>query len=362
MVGIIKDREAALEAIRKKMSARGNKYSRDEHEFRMPKAAADEKVIYYIRVLPELSKGDECSSGICERDYDFFFYDHGAHWIDRNKIECPRLHDNGKCDICQLGFDLLQETSDEEARKEISKKFLPRTYYSLNVYFLDTGKNPEDVRGKVKWMSVPKTIYDIFEACMKNDDPGDDEEPKAFGIFYDVIEGYVFKLMATKKGEWNTYEASQFLANKGTSPLVKSKSGKPNEKGIQEILNQRHDLITKFPDRDQDKIAAITKKLMNGDDDDDTGFDDDEEKPKASKAKPKAKSKAASKPKPKDDDDDLDEAVADDDDLDETVADEATDEVADESPADDEVGDESPAEEEDDEELANLLDSIKSSK
>ena len=235
---------------------------------------------------------------------------------------------------------MLQETIEEEAKKEVSRKFLPRNYYCINAYFLDTEKNPEDIRGKVMWMSVPKTIYDIFDACMHSDDPGDDEYPKAYGMFYDVTEGYVFKLTATKKGDWNTYEASRFLASKGPTPLLKSKTGKLNEAGIKDILAQRHDLATKFQDRDQEKVATVVKKLLS--DDDDNGFDKDEEK---ADKETKTKTSRSSKPKakPKDDDDDV------------------VEEVKDEDPSDsDEVADDTP--EEDDEELANLLDSIKASK
>lgn len=345
MVGIVKDRQEMLEKVRKKMAERSNRRSRDEHEFRIPRAQGSDELNFYFRVLPELSKDETCSSGVSTRDYEFFFYPHGAHWIDRQKIECPRLHDGEKCDICQLGFDLLQETSDEEARREISRKFLPRTYYTINAYFLDTDKNPEDVRGKVMWMSVPKTIYDMFDACMHSDDPGDDDDPKAFGMFYDVAEGFVFKLTATKKGDWNTYEASRFLASKGPSPLVKTKKGALDEKRAITILEQRHDLATKFDERNPDKIATVVKKLLNDDGDGDGDFDEDETKKEKSKTSSKKSSKA-SKPK---DDDDVEESV---------------DDEVDESPAEDEAAEESSSAsgdetEEDDEELANLLETIK---
>ena len=337
MVGIVENRKEMLDKIRKKMSERGNRRNKDEHEFRIPKAQANEELNFYFRVLPELSKDEKCESGIASREYEFFFYPNGAHWMDRQKVECPRLHDGDKCNICQLGFDLLSETSDEKGRSEISRKFLPRTYYALNVYFLDTNKNPEEVRGKVMWMSVPKTVYDIFDACMHSDDPGDDEDPKAYGMFYDVVEGFLFKLTVTKKGDWNTYEASRFLPGKGPSPIVKGKKGEPDVDRIKEILDQRHDLVLKFESRDTDKIASIVKKLLN-DGDEDSGFDKDEEEPKPkSKTKPKKK-------------------------VEEEIVEEDAGDDVDKSSSDDVEEDSKVDEMDDDEELANLLDTIKGKK
>jgi hypothetical protein len=354
MVGIVKNRQEMLDKVRKKMAERGNRRSQDENEFRIPRAQNNEELNFYFRILPELSKDETCSNGVASRDYEFFFYPHGAHWIDRQKIECPRLHDGEKCDICQLGFDLLQETSDEDSRREISRKFLPRTYYTINAYFLDIDKNPEDLRGKVMWMSVPKTIYDIFDACVHSSDPGDDDDPKAFGMFYDCEEGFVFKLVATKKGEWNTYEASRFLASKGPSPLVKTKKGGLDEKRAVTILEQRHDLVTKFDERNPDKIAATVKKLLN-DDGDDGGFDEDEtaekeDKPKTSKKSSKGKSSKKTK-----DEDEVDESPADDE-VDESPAE---DEAAEDTKEEEEESQDEAVDEEDDEELANLLNTIK---
>lgn len=305
MVGIVskEDRKAMLDKVRKKMKER-SKSRKDEFEFRVPKAEKGDELNYYFRILPELSKGEKCQSGTASRNYGFYFYQHGNHWINNKKFECPRLHDEKACPICELGFDLLNETQAEDERKKISRKYLPRSYFAINVYFLDNDKNPTDLRGKVMWFSAPKTVNDILDKCINNDDPGDKEDPKAYGIFYDVMDGCVFKLNAVKKGDYNSYEASKFLPNtKG--PLSKDKEGEPDERRMQEILDQRHDLAVKFGDRDQEKLKEAVKQLMSGDGEAGSGFDDDDSKTEE-KVEEKTEEKAG-KTKPKSDDD-LEEA------------------------------------------------------
>ena len=126
-----------LAKIRKKMKERkGGGFRKDPYEYRVPKTKEGEEINLYLRVLPELSKGETCEGGMSTRDYEFYFYLQGAHWINNKKYECPRLHDDAECPICDLAFELFNETSDENERREIAKKYLPRTYYAINVYFL----------------------------------------------------------------------------------------------------------------------------------------------------------------------------------------------------------------------------------
>ena len=308
-----KQKEEYLTKLRKKINDKSKGGSRrDPNEFRPPKAKDGEELNYYYRILPELSKGEECDGGLASRDYDFYFYEHGAHWIDNRPVECPRIHDGEECEICKLGFELLNDESDIEQRRAIAKRYLPRSYYSINIYFLNNKRNPEDLRGRVMWGSVPKTVYDILDSCLNSDDPGDEDDPRAFGFFHDVTEGYVFKLNVKKKGEFNTYEGSRFLPNT-LDPLVKTEDGKVDADAINVILNKRHDLVEKFDARDKDKISGIVKKWISGDDAEPEPKDDPkpeakkeedddllEEKPKkkAKAKKPKAEAKKEPEPEP----------------------------------------------------------------
>ena len=86
----------------------------------------------------------------------------------------------------------------------------------------------------------------------------EDDEKKAFGIFYDVFEGYTFKLVVKEKSDYNNYEESRFLP-KSLGPIVKDS----DEAAIEEILNRRISLPTKFAMPDVDKLEAALSKLQN---------------------------------------------------------------------------------------------------
>ena len=343
MAGILskQEKEERLRKVRERMSqSKGSR--KDPNEFRPPKADEKEILSFYFRVLPELNKGEKCESGVASRDYDYFFYKHGAHWINKKKHECPRLHDETECPICELGFDLMQQAQgNDDERKEISKRYLPRTYYSINAYFLNIPENVEDVRGKVMWISVGKQVFDKFDECICNDDPGSELDPKAYGAFYDCEEGYVFKMDVRRKGDWNTYEQSEFLV-KSRQPLVKDDKGELDIETAQGILDQRFDLVAKFPERDMDKLKKIVKAIAGGDDD----FDVDEEKEE--KEEKEATTEISEEPKTQKTD---------------SISEEPKKEESKkkEEPKAEKPKDEPEATEDDDEELANLLDEIKSS-
>lgn len=306
------ERQKYLADLRKKLGEKKSGGRKDPFEFRPPKATPNQEFDFYFRILSELSEGDKCQSGVASTDYDFPWYENAAHWMNNGKHECPRIHDGEECPICKLGFDLLNDTSDQEERRKIARKFLPRNYYAVNIYFLNNKKNPEDLRGKVMWMNCPKTVFDIFEECFNNDDEGDPDDPKAFGVFWDSLEGYTFKFNVKNRGEWNNYESSKFLpSTKG--PFAKS-DGEPDMEKIQKILDSRHDLVTKFADRNNQALADLVKKLVG--EDVDNGWDDDEEsKPKKQTSKPKPKPKTKNEEVEKDD-----ESVAEDEELEESSA------------------------------------------
>jgi hypothetical protein len=287
--------------MRKKREERNAK-RRDPDEFRAPKVQGDETLHFYFRILPELQVGDKCATGECDVPSDLWYYENGSHWLNdtKEKLECPRLHDSEECPLCSLGFDLLDKEKDEDMRKDIAKKFLGRGGFAVNVYFLDTKSNPEDLRGKVKWFNLPLTVFKILDECITNDDAGDEVDPQPCGIFYHPYEGgYTFKLEARKKGDWNTYERSKLLV-KTFGPLIDDGKGNPDEEAIEKVLAQRHILQNKFPARNAEKLAKVVAKIENQGADDEG--DDAEEIPinKTEEVVNEVRSekKAESKPKP----------------------------------------------------------------
>jgi len=270
--------------IRKLMQDKKGGGQKDPNEFRFPKAKENETLTYYIKFLPPVP-----SMG------DLWFYMNGSHFLDMKRLECPRIHEQGaECPLCQLGFQLM-DGMDKEQKSKIAKTYLARSYYGVNIYFPQSTNVQEDLRGKVFWANIPKTLYDKCEECILRDDAGSEDDPAPFGLFYDEKAGYVMKVVIKSKGGYNNYEESKFLVTtKG--PLSK------DEAKIKEILSRRHDVPTKFAARDlaalQAKVDNILKKSPTTAGDD-AGFHEDhtEEKPAAAKPAPAAKP-AAAKPAP----------------------------------------------------------------
>lgn len=263
-----------LEAVRKKLREQEGGF-KDPAEFRPPKAENGAKPIRYrFYILPPLHKGDKCADGVASASMETFAVPNGSHKVNNKFYACPRLHDSDDCALCEFGFDLINETDDKKKRSAIARQWLPRGRHAVNIYFPPTKTNPEDLRGNVMWMNVSKQVYDVFEACIYNDDPGDPEDPQACGVFFDEMDAYLFQLEVIEKGGYNNYEKSRFLANVGKKPIV-TKDGKAVKSKIQKVLDQRHDLFTKFDDRDPETIDEVVRSIKSGDADD-AGFDDDE--------------------------------------------------------------------------------------
>lgn len=255
-------REEMLALTRKKMQER-SQGRKDPDEFRCPLAKDDQTLEFYFKVLPALEAGDVCKTGSDESGAPdgLWYYENGAHFSNRVRHECPRCHDNEPCTLCQFGFDLMQDSNDKTFRQRVAKTYLARSYYAVNIYFLNNEKNPEKLRGQVFWYNAPKTVWDVWDACIQSDNPGDPEEPRACGIFFHPWEAtYTFKLVAKKKGDYNTYEGSLFLPNT-FGPLAKLQGGEPDDEAIDRILSQRHILPAKFNKRDPDKLEEILAKL-----------------------------------------------------------------------------------------------------
>lgn len=265
------DRKAMLDKIRAKMKARsGGGRQRDPHEFRAPKVQKGQTFKVKAYVLPPLNRGEMCSSGEEAKIGmdDLFYFPVGFHWINNKYHPCPRIFDGDDCPYCSFGFDLMRETDDREARSEISRTYLPRTQYAVNLYFPPFKTTPEEFRGKVMYYALPKTIFDKLEECIQRDDDGGDaDDPMPFGLFYDPENAYTLAIEITKKGEYNNYENSKFLPA-SLGPIAK------DDKKIQAILDMRHDIPDKYDDRDPSALRKIVAEIMNTDDSD--GFDADE--------------------------------------------------------------------------------------
>jgi hypothetical protein len=305
-------RDEMLNLVRKKRIER-QASRRDPDQFKPPKPVGNEKNVYYFRVLPELHQGDKCSDGICDIDNELWYYENAAHWVhNRERYECPRSHDGEDCPMCNLGFELLNATDDDEIKARIKKKYMPSRNYAANIYFLDMKSNPEDLRGKVKWYNMPFKVWEKMDECIGSDDSGDEIDPKACGIFYHPYEGgYTFKLVVKKQGIWPDYSESSFLA-KSLSPLVITEDGTASDGAIEEILTKRIVVQKKFTARSLDKLKAAIKKMEDGDEAvdaeagvEDVPLDDEQaEKPKieqkpVQQTKPAAQQKqtvAAAKP------------------------------------------------------------------
>lgn len=317
------DRKALLDKVRAKMQERKGGFKQDANEWRAPKVADGDKFKARAFILPPLAKGDKCAGGVSAHDMDeLWFIPVGDHWVNKKKYPCPRVYDGAECPMCNFGFSLLSETQDKNARKEISKTYLPRTMYAINLYFPPVKSNPSDLQGKVMFHALPKTIYDHLEECITRNDAGDDEaDPQPWGIFYDPEQALPLAVNITHKGGFNNYESTKLLPN----PVALAES----EAEIANILAMRHDLMAKYPPRSKDNLAKLQKavdELLNGGNDEtpaDGGFDSDEKAAAPTKeveveeeeapappkkaaapapAKPAAKAKPAPAPEPEEED------------------------------------------------------------
>lgn len=230
--------EKVRDAMRKKKGGSG----RDPHEWRADKAEAGQDLKWKFFILPPLDT------------MDLWYYQHGAHWIDNKTLECPRLHDETECPLCQYGFDKMRETDNKDKRRAIAKAFLSSARYAVNIYFPAFESTPADLRGKVFWYSMSQTIFNLCESVIYRDGPGSGPEPEPFGIFYDSSNAYPLILSARKKGDYNTYDSSYF---KNTASPITSKG----DEAIQAILDARHDIPSKFPARDIGALQAVVDNL-----------------------------------------------------------------------------------------------------
>lgn len=257
------DRDAQLQEVRKRMMAKKSGRQRDPNEFRPPSVQPGQELKYKFIVLPPLKQGDTCATGKASKTMDLWYSTAGTHWINNKPYECPRVHDGLDCDYCTLGFDLLKDTEDEQMRKDIIKVYMPRTSSPINVYFPPYQSNPEEVRGKVMWYAAQKTVSDIMTKTLMRDASKDGDDPQAFGFFYQPDDSYVFQLEIKHKGGFNDYTSSKFLPNtKG--PMIKKEDGSFDQEAVGQLLAQRHDVFTKYADRDGAVLTKLARAALSG--------------------------------------------------------------------------------------------------
>jgi len=313
-----KSKAALLAKMRKNQNKSGGS-KRDPTEWR-PKYKEGETQKFKVYILPPLMEDDIClgkdgSPIKAESDWDVWFVNHGHHFINKRRHQCPRIHGTGDCPMCDAGFELMRDVDDKDARRAIAREWLSQESRGVNIYFLDSKENPDDLRGKVLWWNMPNVLFEQCVACIERDNPGDDEDdPQPFGLFFMPDEAFPVSIQLQEKGGYNNYDGSKILA--------KSRSITDDEDELDSILNRRTDIRLKFDDPDPKKLSEIVDDKLastaggGGFDDDDAVSEsksskskakdeEEEEKPKAKakdeeeeeEEKPKAKAKAKAKAK-----------------------------------------------------------------
>lgn len=253
-----------IDKIRAQMKKLAGK-PQDPFEYRPPKAKAGETIKHRFYVLPPLQKGDKCHGGAMTKDMgNAVCVKHGNHWVNNKPYACPRVLLEEECELCQAGFDLLSETNDKDKRNAIVKQFLAQTSYAVNVYFPSIESNPEELRDKVLWFNAQKTIFDILHEALMRDNGGDEEDPQAFGVYYNEQNAFLFQIQIQQSGTYNDYRTSKFLAKIGPMPIAVTKDKKPDDKKIQKILDSRHDLCLKVEQPNPKKIHQLCQVILHG--------------------------------------------------------------------------------------------------
>jgi hypothetical protein len=107
---------------------------------------------FYFVILPALTITKPM-------DKDVWYYENGAHWIDKKMLECPRIHDDKKCPICEV---LRGSVGNADLRK-----YWANFRYAVNAYFFKW-KNPPGVADTVQFYNMPKTLFEIIYKGMED--------------------------------------------------------------------------------------------------------------------------------------------------------------------------------------------------
>lgn len=289
-MGISNEALKKIQAIRDSINKNEGNRS-DPTKFQPLQLRPGEKKTWTFIILPGLEKGEPCVGGTASRDTGdgIFYVKAGTHYLKhkRTAVECPRIFNGDKCALCDLGFSLLREADDDNQKKDIRDKYLPREFAVINAYFPPNVGNPEDLEGKVFWFPVgQKKVRDKFFECIntdKEDALRNPNDPAAYGPFWPFPDFeseepnvcYQFALKANKPhgNKYNDYGGSEFL------PLSRAPLEKylPAGKTVEDIMNLRYDLWKKYRDasaeRTQEEVDEILRMLANAgvDDSDDHG-------------------------------------------------------------------------------------------
>lgn len=245
----------------------------DTSRFTPPKSDGTILVFQFF-ILPPLQKGDICTGGKASLTMELFYVPYGHHWVDGQLHVCPRIVSKGEedCPMCQGGYDFLKESKARKASKEkmraIGLQWLPQVANLVNIYFPAAQANPEELHGQVKYFMAPQTCFGHWRDCIDRLDAGDAEKPQAYGAFFDEFAAFLYELRIGKRGEWNEYSTSGFIAvdadgKRATRPVTTKRSGEPDMKAIQGILDQRHDLWLKQGTTDAARLERLVAELRH---------------------------------------------------------------------------------------------------
>jgi hypothetical protein len=247
-----------------KASSRGDKL-----QWKPPQVKEGQESIFKVVVLPPLFKGDKCigkdnEKMICPEDWEYWYFQHGEHYINRRPYPCPRAYNpNVDCPLCSVGFDLMSNVYDKAVRSAIAKEWLSRSSFSANVYFLPN-KNSDDLSGKVLWWNVPVKIVGLIDKALKMDDSGDDEDnPQPFGYVLDPEACFPILIKIKSKSDNNTYEDSAMFTKPRSlgdadeiASILSNRVYVPSRLGVVDI-----DMLKKLAD---EKLANIETKSKGG--------------------------------------------------------------------------------------------------
>lgn len=272
--------EELLAKIRAKLNKTEGSRANDPFKFTVPALAKGVAKSWYFIVLPPLQKGDTVQGGkkAAKGMDDLPYVKIGNHWLAHEKklLECPRVTSGEKCDLCALGFSLMEGVDDPAQRAAIREQYLSREQHLVNVYFPPIEGQPEEVKGKVMWFPITqRKIYSKFRECLERDKPtGVALKKQAYGIFWPHNNGddanenvcYIYEVHATNKigTKYNDYDGSDFLVDT-RGPI---ENFIPEGMTYQYILDQRHDLSSKFREPDVAKIQQAVEdiaKRLNSD-------------------------------------------------------------------------------------------------
>jgi len=201
---------------------------------------------YKIRFLPYINKDGKWK----------FFIQRYIHYLNSTvngemkfkSVLCPTSIGE-KCHICEKVSELYSSAFevDHDAARQRGKKL----ECLANILVLSDPLNPEN-EGKVFIFKFGRMLRDklLLAMGLQNEDELDEDEEKV--NVFDPINGWDFKLVVSRKGDFPDYSQSEFI--KKRKPLFGG-----DEEKIREILEQTYDLDEfldpeLYPDYNETKV------------------------------------------------------------------------------------------------------------